>query len=120
MARAVARSSADWTTTRQLVLERYGPTLGRALLSRIGREEEQTPRGHRSPRSGSVVLIVDKRTGLRHLPRPRPLAGHDLPDRGRDSARREVAQATRRPVPEGSRQEDQGAGEGHRTRARQG
>jgi hypothetical protein len=63
MVRTVARQSDDWPATRQLVVDRYGPTLGRTILARAERDDGPAPRGHRSPRSGSVVLIVDKRTG---------------------------------------------------------
>ena len=37
--RAAARQSADWPATRQLVLDRYGPTLGRAILARAERDD---------------------------------------------------------------------------------
>src|SRR5262245_2328466 len=64
MAPAVARQSADWAATRQLVLDRYGLALGRAIVARSERADgAQSARGHRSPRSGSVALLVDKRTG---------------------------------------------------------
>lgn len=61
MARALAREAPDWPATRARVLDRYGATLGRAILARVERSDGADR--HRSPHTGSVVLVVDKRSG---------------------------------------------------------